>query len=499
MYSPMISSSKYSIYPERERLTDPMRAVVGVAHAGPRVSRWRGIILASPQRLHLQITCNPMRPVKASLDIWPPFPIAMDYSVWHFLGYKYRGAADEENVIAALEHRDRISDIHVFDLTRRRFERLFPAMLEPFPALTILNLSAPFSTPPALLPGTFLGGYVPRLRSFTLRGIAFPTLPKFVLRATHIVTLHLLDMPSSEYMCLSPEAMATCLLALPNLETLSIGFELPPLIPRQTTVPARPALTHAVLPSLRNFIFGGISGYLEDFIARIDTPLLDQLEISFSSDFISATPQLHQFVGHAQSLRPLNHAQVKFSPFVITITLGSPAHFLLEICYYKGPDLLSTVTQLPDRLLSSVREICNDRFSYLPHVDQLDIYEGYNLELVGNIDGPSQWLEILRPFSSVRSLRVSKKLEPLVAAALRELTGERTMEVLPALESISLDELESCASARDAEKTASTRNQFPILILRWVITTSHFPFQPRSVFSRSASVRASSVICCGCV
>ena len=62
----------------------------------------------------------------------------------------------------------------------------------------------------------------------------------------------------------------------------------------------------------------------------------------------------------------------------------------------------------------------------------------------------SQWLKLFRRFGVVPSLYVSETLEPLVAAALGELMGERTMEVLPALESISLDGVEPSGSARDA-------------------------------------------------
>lgn len=129
----------------------------------------------------------------------------------------------------------------------------------------------------------------PRLRSFSLHRLAFPTFPKFVLRATHIVTLRLLDMPSSEYLSLSPEVMATCLAALPDLETLSIGFGLPPLSPIQMTPPVLPPLMCAVLPSLTEFHFVGIGEWLEIFVARIDTPLLDQLRMRLSMDFISDT------------------------------------------------------------------------------------------------------------------------------------------------------------------------------------------------------------------
>ena len=315
-------------------------------------------------------------------------------------------------------------------------------MKKPFPALTNLELHG---LAPGLLiiPDTFLGGSAPSLRSLSLRGITFPALPKFILHSTHIVTLRLLGMASSEYISLSPEVLATCLATLYDLETLSISFARPPLSPLQTTPPGLPPLTRAVFPSLTSLEFAGISEYLEDFTARIDTPLLDQLRIGFSTGFISGTPQLQQFVGRAQTLRPLNHAQLTFTNFTNTITLGSPARFVLDIKWNR-----------PDQLLSSVSQICNDHFSScLSHVDQLNIHTfsedpGAELGCKNEVDS-SQWLGLLRPFSGVRSLYLSDELEPLVASALRELTGERMMEVLPALENILLDELGPSGSTQD--------------------------------------------------
>jgi len=434
--------------------------------------RWRGIVLASPQRLRLRITCSTVTPVETSLDIWPPLPIAIIYPPSRFISHKFKGEEREENIIAALEHRDRISDIRIFDPEGRSLERWLVAMQEPLPALTYLDLGYS-SRRSLILPNAFLGGYAPRLRSVSLSGIAFPTFPKFVLGATHIVTLRL-GMPSFQYPSISSEVMATCLAALLDLEILSIGSDLSPLSPIQTTSPSLPPLTRAVFPSLTEFHFVGIGEYLEDFVARIDTPLLNQLRIWLSMDFISGTHQLHQFVGRAQSLRPLNHAQVAFSNFTNTIILGSPARFVLDITWDR-----------PDQLLSSVTQMCNDYFSCLSQVDQLNIChfpEDPGMELGGkNEVDPSQWLELLRPFSAVRTLYVCDELEPLVAAALGELTGERTMEVLPALENLCLDELGPSGSARDAVESfiaarqilgrpivVQRQNQFHLLIRRWV-------------------------------
>jgi hypothetical protein len=53
----------------------------------------------------------------------------------------------------------------------------------------------------------------------------------------------------------------------------------------------------------------------------------------------------------------------------------------------------------------------------------------------------TQWLHILRPFTSVKNLYLSDQLVPYVARALQGLSGERVTEVLPALQNIFLPRL----------------------------------------------------------
>ena len=50
-----------------------------------------------------------------------------------------------------------------------------------------------------------------------------------------------------------------------------------------------------------------------------------------------------------------------------------------------------------------------------------------------------QWLEILRPFTAVKSLTISEEYQPNIASALQELVGGRTTEVLPSLQEIFLE------------------------------------------------------------
>jgi hypothetical protein len=90
--------------------------------------------------------------------------------------------------------------------------------------------------------------------------------------------------------------MVTFLLPLHNLEGLTIGFtgdpESPPL--QFSPLPS----THALLPSLTRFKFDGDSEYLVDFIARIDTPMLDNFQMTFYSDVTPNISQLHKFNVH---------------------------------------------------------------------------------------------------------------------------------------------------------------------------------------------------------
>jgi hypothetical protein len=97
--------------------------------------------------------------------------------------------------------------------------------------------------------------------------------------------------------------MITCLTALPKLESLSIEFRSQLSLPLQTN--PHP-LIRAVLPALTRLSFGGSNNYLEDFVARIDTPLLKHLLVSFFMDPIFDLPRLYNFIDRTGTLGPSN-------------------------------------------------------------------------------------------------------------------------------------------------------------------------------------------------
>ena len=244
--------------------------------------RWRHVVFASPRRLDLRLVCTPRRRVKEMLDVWPALPLVIrcqcDLSVtW----------IKADNVIAALKHNDRICQIilNYFLISSSLLERIVAAMQEPFQVLTDLRIIA-WHEMETVFPEDFLGGSVPRLRSCDLWGTPFPGIWKLLLTANDLVHLSLWNIPHSGY--ISPEAMAMCLSATPNLEKLMLGFQSRQSRPDQADR-SPPPPTRVVLPALTRFWFIGVSEYLEDLVSRIGVPLLDDAKIMFFHQLIFDT------------------------------------------------------------------------------------------------------------------------------------------------------------------------------------------------------------------
>ena len=232
------------------------------------------------------------------LDIWPPFPLVVDQIA----------GPTEDNVVAALERRDRVDRIHLTGVNRSSLEKVLAAMQEPFPELTFLQLSS-FEEPVPIVPDSFLGRSAPRLRVLRLRGIPFPGLPNLLLSASNLVYLDLSNIPHSEY--ISPNKMVTTLSALASLEYLTIEFDSPRSHPDQASqLPTPP--TRTVLPALTTIWFKGVCEYLDDLVARIDAPQLNNLCITFFYDIVFDAPQFILFISRTPTLKAVENAHVVF-------------------------------------------------------------------------------------------------------------------------------------------------------------------------------------------
>jgi hypothetical protein len=234
--------------------------------------RWRQIIFASPRRLDLQFLCTPRTRVKEMLKLLPPsVPIMISNSFDAPPPPRHSvSLGDGGQVIAAIEQRDRVWCIHLEDIPSSLLEKVATMMQETFPKLTYVRLWAGDGMAP-ILPDSFLGGSAPLLETFWLRGIPFPEVPKLLLSASDLIHLQLEKIPDSGY--ISPEAMITGLSTCTKLETLVIEFlsqyPHPDLASQQMA-----SLTPASLPALTCFSFEGNGGYFDNFVPRIESPLL---------------------------------------------------------------------------------------------------------------------------------------------------------------------------------------------------------------------------------
>ena len=405
--------------------------------------KWRTIVLESPLRLDLRIHCHPECPMEEKLDIWPTLPIVIE---------QYSRDWDPEwsvdNLAAALEQTNRICHIGLWGgVPAALMEGFLTAMDKPLPVLTSLYLESESTEnetglPTPVDPDLFLGGSAPSLRSLTLVYIPFPGLPKLLSTTSQLTDLQLYNIFYSGY--ISPEVIVACVLALTRLETFILSFHSPSSFPNIEHRPPPPP-TRALLSALTSFNFQGVSAYLEDLVVRIDTPLLDKLGITFFHEFINTT-QLIQFIDRLPKLKIQNEAHVDFKSSEVHLTFGQE--------YKKGLDILYEVE---DWHVSSVAQVCALSLSrdFSATVESLHIWKHRSSSVYGDIEAENNhWLELLRPFTSVKSLYLSPSIVTCIAPVLQELVEERVAGVLPALQTLFLGNLNNL-SGPDLEAIGS--------------------------------------------
>ncbi|KAH8982465.1 hypothetical protein EDB86DRAFT_335091 [Lactarius hatsudake] len=202
-----------------------------------------------------------------------------------------------------------------------------------------------------------------RLQKITLGSISFPTLPNLLLSCGDLINLQLMEIPKSGY--ISPEGMVAGLSNLSRLKTLEIGFSSPRSCSGRRLPPPS---TRSTISTLTEFTFRGSSEYLEDLVARMDTPSLHEFDISLFHQPIFDVPQLSQFICRTEGLGSPDNATLFSNEIAVSLKLwqatGSPivGSFSLNILY---PDL--------DWQISSVAQICLQSLPLLSGIKRLSI------------------------------------------------------------------------------------------------------------------------------
>ena len=384
---------------------------------------WTSLVFGSPRRLDLQLVCTTNTPARDTLDVWSALPLTI-----RCRGYYYSYLITRvDNIIAVLERSDRVRQITLENVPSQCLELILAAMRKTFPELTSLDISSSRYSA-IVLPDSFLGGSAPHLQSLWLDCLSFPGLPKLLLSATRLVTLRLDYIPHPGY--ISPEAMVTALSTLTNLRSLKLEFRSPRSYPDQASRRPPPP-TRSVLPVLTYFWFKGVTEYLEDLVALIDTPRLDDLNIILFNQILFDTPQFIQFVSRAPRLKALEKARILFKADAASINLSS------HTSGYRRLNVNVPCTRL-DWQVSSLEQVCTSCLPPLSKLEDLYIHEApYSHFSADNIENTHSQ-ELIHPFVAVKNLYLTEEFAPRILPVLQELVGDRTTGLLPALRNIFL-------------------------------------------------------------
>ena len=413
--------------------------------------RWRNIILGSASYLRLSLVCTNGTPVENMLAHSPHLPLTIDYSSNDGIT-----AEDEERILLALEQRHRVRHLRlVFPV--QNLQKLVMAIDEEFPILEYLIVDTSGKDIAVLrLPETL---QTPRLRHFVLRGFACPVRSRLHPTSGGLVTLCLVTTHPSAYF--QPNLLLLWISFIPQLESLEIAFLFP--IPnrdveRQLT--HTPITTRITLPNLRLFWFRGVSAYLEAVLCRITTPCLENLRIQLFKQLTFSVPRLLQFMNTTESLR-FDNAVIVFKDKCIGVLLS-----------FREADIYAFIVAVDcwqvDWQVSSAAQISNTLsqvFSAVEHLTLRHEVHSQSSEEHNDVDR-TEWRNLLRSFSNVKTLRVEDGLVEELSRCLRLEDGELPLEMLPELQELTYpgsgDTVDAFTSLIDARRNAGR----PVTLVR---------------------------------
>ena len=177
--------------------------------------------------------------------------------------------------------------------------------------------------------------------------------------------------------------------------------------------------------------FKGASEYLEALVAQIDSPQLEWICINYFNqvaDFQAS--QLCQFID-----RSVGPQETLFSRATVRFSRREVSFVMFPHSNHEGHVSITTICEGIDWQVSHMTHLLSQFSVALSNVVHLNVTNLSNLE--GQLEGIDdvEWRDILHPFSTVKSLYVSKKLAEHISLVLEDITEGM---VLPSLDSIRL-------------------------------------------------------------
>ena len=353
----------------------------------------------------------------------PPFPLLIN----HNLETRGPTAEDEEGIMLALQHRDRVRRIRL-QMRTQSLHHLITVLDGEFPVLEYLHIAqrnAHFT-----LPSKF---EAPHLRHLWLDHFASPMGSLLLTTAVGLVSLVLRWIhPTTHPGYPHPDDLLQPLSHLPHLEILQIGFISPG---SNTDIERRlshmTAMTHVMLPKLRQFRFWGINTFLETLLSQMFAPLLKTLSVHFFDPPSLAVPHLRNFMTAAEHLR-VRSVRFLFSHSIVAmfayplVGSTSPAFNIDNTCPYLDWQVSS---------MAQIFTVLSPIFSTV--VDLTLDYEGHVSSSPSWNDQAhrTEWRKLLGSFRNVKTIRVHPGLVEVVSHSLKS-DGEPPREVLPKLEEV---------------------------------------------------------------
>jgi len=383
--------------------------------------RWRNLILGSASFLDLYLVCTLGTPVADMLAHSPPLPLAIDYL------YRNRDvtAEDEEGIFLALEQPNRIRCIRV-GLSFRDSHKFVRAIDDELPILECLVMATCSEDDATLvLPKTI---QAPRLRHLVLMGVSPPMGSRLLTTAVGIVTLCLNMHDSSTY--LNPDSLLQWISRLSQLETLVI-INLPNR-DVETQLSHVPTITHAALPNLRPLSLQDVGAYLEVLIRHITAPRLETLHVKFFEQLAFSIPYLVRFMNTSEKKRfRFDIAKFEFPDEQVHVETEEKRQYSFSISgdYLRLNGHISFMAQIVDALgqvFSAVKNLVLD-----DEEDSRSSEDDFEVEI-----DRTEWYNLLRPFSNVKSLCINHGLVEEFSRYLRLDGGELRPELLPELQEL---------------------------------------------------------------
>ena len=335
----------------------------------------------------------------------------------------------EDNIHLGLQQHGRVRRV-LLQAPSSSLRMWLEPMNEHFPGLRDLSLFSTTTEEMSLVLPELL--QAPDLRHLSLHGVGLPKRWSFLSSTIALSTLTLTRIRGSCYF--SPGHLVTQLQGLPYLEELSIGFAIPipqlPLPSSEEKLLPSPTLPVA-LPTLKRLTFRGEDDYLDNLIARIDTPLLEQLSLTLLYDIAFTLVNLTKFIHRTKGIGCL----------VARVILNEDGASL-HTSYYEAQDIgklnLNVDCKSLDWTIHSIAQVCSALEKVLSSVGELTLdldVDGMQSDWEITRDD-KQWHELLLPFISVKKLRIGRSLTLELSRALESLTEGLVLKLLPELKEL---------------------------------------------------------------